>query len=150
MRRCLTALTVSALIGSAGAPAFADDLKASIDARNSKFEEAYNAGDADAVAGFYATDGAVLPPGAARQEGREAIRAFWSGAMEHGLKDLDLTAVEVYAQGNMATEVGTFTATMPAAEGSGATGIAGKYLVLWKLGDGGNWQLYRDIWNTGQ
>ena len=118
MRPSLAAIALCALTASA---AFAgdSDLKAAIDAQNTKFEQAYNTGDMDAVAALYSEDGAVLPPGAARQDGRDAIRAFWSGAMEGGLKDVDLTAVEVYPQGDVATEVGGFTASAPAAEGGG-------------------------------
>jgi uncharacterized protein (TIGR02246 family) len=150
MRRTLAA-AILALAGPASAAFAADtDIKAAIDAQNTKFEQAYNAGDIDAVAGFYAEDGMVLPPDAARQEGREAIRAFWSGAMEQGLKDVDLTAVEVYPQDDLVTEVGTFTATAPAAEGGGQAAVAGKYIVLWKRAADGTWQIHRDIWNMGQ
>jgi uncharacterized protein (TIGR02246 family) len=150
MKPSLAALGLCLIGGIAPAAFAADtDVEAAIDEQNTKFEQAYNAGDADAVAGFYSMDGVVLPPDGARQEGREAIRAFWSGAMEQGLKDVDLTAVEVYPQDDMATEVGTFTATAPA-EGGGQAAIAGKYIVLWKRGEDGTWQIHRDIWNMGQ
>ena len=126
------------------------DVKAAIEERGKAFEQAYNSGDAAGLADLYTEDAAILPPGAARAEGREAIAEFWGGAMEQGLSNLDLTTVEVEAAGDMAAEIGTLTATAPAAEGSNQSEIAGKYLVVWKRGEDGTWRLHRDIWNLGQ
>lgn len=151
MFRTLLVAGFASLVFSAPAVAQTDgDARAAIEDRVTRFEQAYNSGDAEAMAELYTEDAAVLPPGSARQDGREAIGAVWSGAMESGLADLDLTVSEVHAAGDMATEIGTFTATAPGGEGSGPADVAGKYIVLWQRGEDGIWRLHRDIWNMGQ
>lgn len=151
MRKTLTLAALAGFLAASTAGAQTDDeTKAAIEAQVTKFEQAYNSGDAAAMAELYTEDAAVLPPGSARQDGREAIQGVWSGAMDQGLQDIDLTVVEVHAAGDMATEVGTFTATAPAGEGAGRTDVGGKYMVLWQRGDDGAWRLHRDIWNMGQ
>ena len=109
------------------------------------WERAYNSGDAAAVAALYAADGALLPPGGTRVDGRQAIMDFWAGAISSGLANVELETVEFTALGDYATEVGTIAATVPA-EGGGTTAVTGKFIVFWKR-DEGTWRLYRDIWN---
>lgn len=114
-----------------------------------KFEAAYNAGDSTALARLYTADGALFPPGAGRVDGIDGIAAFWQSAMESGLADIDLETTELDARGDVATEIGRFTGTVPDGEG-GTAPVAGKYVVIWKRDTDGRWRLHRDIWNTGQ
>lgn len=147
----LSGATLAVLLAATAPGHAADDMKAAIDQQIAAFEDAYNNGDAAAMGELYTEDAAILPPGAARMDGRQAISEIWGGAMEQGLAELDLSTVELETAGDdMATEIGTFTATAPAAEGGGASDVAGKYLVVWKRGDDGTWRLHRDIWNMGQ
>ena len=139
------ASVIAALPGIAAA-----DAKAAIEDQATAFEQAFNAGDAEKVASFYAEDAAVFAPDAARIDGRQAIRDFWAGAINGGVRDLDLKVDEVHEAGDMAVDVGTLTMTAPAAEGGGRTDLAGKYIVVWQRGQDGTWRLYRDIWNMGQ
>lgn len=141
-------LLISACLSLVGFPLLADDLSEAIDARSVEFEAAFNSGDGAAVAALYAPDAAILPPGGARVDGREGIAAFWSGAIESGLADLDLTSTEVIAAGDSVVEVGTLTLSAPG-EGGARTTVAGKYIVHWTEIDG-VWHLHRDIWNLGQ
>ena len=152
MGRILAAAAALSLLATAaaGQTAGMDDARTAIEERTTAFEQAYNSGDSAALAELYTEDAAILPPDAARAEGRDAIGRFWGGAMEQGLKNLDLTATEVEGMDDAAVEIGTFTATAPAAEGGGESEVAGKYLVVWKRGDDGAWRLHRDIWNMGQ
>jgi len=75
--------------------------------------------------------------------GRDAIRAFWQGALDAGLTEATLDTVEVDSTGDTAVEVGRYTLR---AKG-GQVADAGKYVVVWKR-EGGGWKLHRDIWNT--
>ena len=129
-------------------PALAGSVTEAIEARSLEFEAAFNAGDSAAVAALYAPDAAILPPGGARIDGREEIAAFWAGAIEGGLADLDLVAAEVIATGDSALDVGTLTLSAPGEGGERAV-VAAKYVVHWVQIDG-IWQLHRDIWNLGQ
>lgn len=141
-------ILLAAVLSLASIPALAGGLEAEIEARALAFEAAFNAGDGAGVAAFYTPDAAILPPGAARIDGREGISTFWTGAIESGLTDLDLVITEVIAAGDSAIDVGTLTLTAPGEGGTRAT-VAGKYVVQWQRVDA-VWHLHRDIWNMGQ
>ncbi|UFH57413.1 DUF4440 domain-containing protein [Spirosoma sp. KNUC1025] len=68
---------------------------------------------------------------------------FWKGAYELGVKRAKLETVEAESAGDQIVEVGTFT--LYGADESVLDN--GKYIVVWKQ-EGGDWKLYRDIWNT--
>ena len=121
------------------------DIRTDILACNKNFMDAFGKGDAGGVAALYTAGGQLLPPNRDVVAGREAIRAFWQGAMDLGLKEATLETVEVEGFGNAAVEVGSYTLR---AEG-GQVAAAGKYVVVWKA-EGGVWKLHRDIWNTSQ
>ncbi len=123
-----------------------EDAAAGIAASLERFESAYNGGDAAAMAELYTVNGAVLPPDAARIDGREGIQAMWQSFMDAGVEDLDLETVELTSHGDAASEVGTFTLTAPDGQG-GRVSLDGKYIVLWRQGEDGVWRLHRDIWN---
>lgn len=118
-----------------------------IEAALKTFAAAYNAGDGATVAQLYAEDAALLPPGEARVDGRAAIQAYWQGAIDGGISDLTLEAVEVEESGDLAMEVGAFSLAVPGENDAKVT-VAGKYIVVWKKGADGAWRLYRDIWNA--
>ena len=80
----------------------------------------------------------------ARRLRRNAIQAFWQGAIDSGMKIGMLRATEVAARGDLAFEVGGFKLLVPGE--SGTTEVVGKYIVVWKRADH-TWRLHRDIWN---
>ena len=87
---------IAILIGclSLGAmPAFGQS-KAAIQQLNDAWTAAFNKGDGAAVAGMYAEDAYVLPPGAEIVKGRAAIEAFWKQAVQQ-FGDAKLTAIDV-------------------------------------------------------
>jgi uncharacterized protein (TIGR02246 family) len=140
--RKLVLLTALCMVASA--PALAQS-KATIEKLNAKWADAFNKGDAAAVAQLYATDAVVLPPGAEMAKGRDGIRAFWQGAAQQ-LGDIRFSTAEVTPLGQgWAREIGTFAAkTKPDAQP-----VAGKYVVLWhKVGK--DWKLATDIWNASK
>ncbi len=116
-----------------------------IAAANAKFMDAFNRGDAAAVAALYTEDGAILPPNAEIMRGRAAIQAFWQAVMNMGVKSAALTSVEVEDHGGTAIEVGQYALSGDA----GQLLDAGKYVVIWKHVQR-EWYLYRDIWNSSR
>jgi uncharacterized protein (TIGR02246 family) len=130
-----------------GTVASAQSAREAIEAALVTFVEAFNKGDAAAVAAQYAEDAALFPPDSPRINGRADIQNFWKGAMDAGLSDLTLKAVEVQEAGDWAYEVGELTYSAP---GTGDTRsmASGKYIVIWKKSGDGGWLLYRDIWNS--
>ena len=121
-------------------------VRAAIEANTKQFIEAFNKGDAAAVANMYTADARLLPPNGEMVEGRENIQKFWQGGISAGLKMVTLETVHVDSQGNMAVEVGRYTLTITRAGGTTTTD-KGKYVVQWKR-EGKNWKLAVDIFNS--
>lgn len=128
-------------------PAFgADTVRQAVEAGNRAFVQAFDGRDAAKLASLYTENGAVLPPGAEKASGRDAIRKFWQGAMDGGLTHLTLRTTEVEARGDLAYEMGLFSLDAPDKSGKLST-ASGKYVVVWKRSKTGAWRLHRDIWN---
>jgi uncharacterized protein (TIGR02246 family) len=136
------------LLLSSALSATAQSAREDIEAALTKFTDAFNSGNAAAVGQMYTEDAAVLPPDGKRVDGRKGVEEFWQGAINGGMKNLTLKALEVEESADLAYEVGAFTLDVPS-EGGALSTLAGKYIVVWKKGDDGKWRLHRDIWNTG-
>ena len=149
MRKIILSTIIVAVFASLanGQDASASARKA-IEANLKAFVDAFNRGDASAVAAIYATDARVLPPNAAMVEGRANIQTFWGGAIGAGVKMVSLTAIDVNVSGNHAIETGKYVSTAPAT-GGGTTTDEGKYVVVWRR-EGRDWKIIRDIWNSNK
>ncbi len=118
-------------------------LHEAITAANEKFMTAFNNGDAAGVAALYTENGQLMPTNSDVMAGKQAIQAFWQGAMDMGIKSAKLEIVEVEDHGDTAIEVSRY---MLLGEGDQELD-SGKYVVIWKQEDG-QWKLYRDIFNS--
>ena len=118
----------------------------SIEAKIRTLVESLNGGDAAGVAAHYTEDAALLPPNAARIDGREGIQGVWQGLIDADVRDVAMTTQEVDVFGNVANEVGIIGATAPSEDG-GRAQLVGKYVAVWKRGGDDTWRLHRDIWN---
>jgi uncharacterized protein (TIGR02246 family) len=121
------------------------NIREAIVAADERFVAAFNGGDAAAVAAFYTEQGQLLPPNAEPMTGKQAIQAFWQGAMDMGIASAQIELGEVEQHDDTAIEVGTY---MLHAQG-GEELDAGKYIVIWKR-VGGEWKLHRDIFNSSK
>jgi uncharacterized protein (TIGR02246 family) len=137
-------LVLAAIAAMAATPvrAAAQDVRADIESANQAFSAAFAKGDAAALAEMYSEDGQVLSPGQDIVSGRAGIQKAWQGAIDSGLKGLELTTREVESHGDSAYEVGTWVLRNASGQVDN-----GKYMVIWKK-QGGAWKLHRDIWNT--
>ena len=122
------------------------DVRTAIEAGDRGVADGINGKDAAAIAKLYTEDASLFPPGAPRQDGPNAVQAFWQGAIDVGLSNVVITTAEVEAFDDTATAEGTLTATLPGDDGA-PVAVTGKYIVIWKRGDDGVWRLHRDIWN---
>ena len=118
-------------------------IRRSIVTTNQEFMAAFARGDGAGIAALYTADGQLLQPNGDIISGRQAIARYWQGAIESGLRRMQLETVEVEGVGRMASEVGRYTVF----GGEGQAIETGKYVVLWKR-EGSRWRLYRDIWNS--
>jgi uncharacterized protein (TIGR02246 family) len=145
MRRSVVLVLLAGLVAFAS-PTRAEDVKAAIEAANAKMEKDYAAGDAKAIAEAYTEDGVMLPPDATVVKGRDAIAKLWKSWIDQGLKNLKLKSTDIEASGDIAYEVGDFSLDVPGEDGS-MTPAPGNYVVVWKKGADGAWQLKVDTWN---
>lgn len=121
------------------------DVRTQIGSANKEFMNAFKRGDATAMANLYTSEAQLLPANSDFVRGTAAIRAFWQGVIDLGLKDASLETIEAEAHGDTAIEVGRYRLLAA----GGAVADSGKYVVVWK-NDRGTWKLHRDIWTTSQ
>ncbi len=119
------------------------DVQAAIEAANEVFMATFNRGDTAFLADLYTENGQLLPAGNDFVTGKEAIKSFWQGAMDMGIKSAMLETLEVEGHGDTAIEEGKYTLKGK----SGNILDRGKYLVIWKQ-QTGQWKLHRDIWTS--
>lgn len=110
---------------------------------NIPFMEAFNNGDAAAVAANYTTNAKLFPANSDVIEGQENIQNFWQGAMNMGIKKVKLNTIEATSFGNTANEVGRYSLYAE----NDILIDQGKYIVIWKK-EAEQWKLDYDIWNT--
>jgi uncharacterized protein (TIGR02246 family) len=125
------------------AQSISTEIREAIVAANERFMGAFSRGDTAGVAAAYTANGQVLPPNSDVIAGQQGIQTFWQGAMNMGVKAVNLETVEVQGTGDIAHEVGRYTL-----QGEGGQVLdSGKYVVIWKH-EAGQWKLHRDIWNS--
>ncbi len=123
----------------------AEETRSQIEAANAQFVTAFKRGDSATLASLYTAQGQLLPANSDVVRGTEAIRGFWQGALDMGLKQVALETIEVEDHGDTAIEVGRYKLFVD----DGSVADAGKYIVIWK-NERGVWKLHRDIWTTSQ
>lgn len=110
-------------------------------ARMTAFVATYNAQDAESLAGFYAPDAALLPPGEASILGREAITQHYVQAFAAGARDLQFKTFDIRAFDTSAVEIGETVVMV------GEQRIVGRYMHLWEVIDG-QLLLTRDMYHV--
>jgi ketosteroid isomerase-like protein len=111
---------------------------------NDAFMTAFERGEASRLAALYTEGGQLLPPETDVVTGKAGIETFWKGAMESGIKRVQLKTLDVEENGPVALELGA--GTLYGEDGELIDTV--KYLVVWKL-EGNQWKLHRDMWNAG-
>jgi ketosteroid isomerase-like protein len=106
-----------------------------------RYENASNEGNADALVALYADDALVLPPDGGVVAGHAAILDFWRQGIEPGVSfEVMHSAVEAgtgYVAGRFLVEA---TDTAPA--------DSGKFVLCLRRQPDGAWRVVTDIWNS--
>ncbi|HEX6016448.1 MAG TPA: nuclear transport factor 2 family protein [Geminicoccaceae bacterium] len=110
------------------------------------WNDAFNRGDAKAVASFYSENAKLLPPTHDVIEGREAIERFWDSLLKAGMTShtLEMTAVEDDQRG--AVGVAKWSARGKGREGAERTFHGSVVHIFAKQQDGGS-KIWLHIWN---
>jgi len=103
-------------------------------------------GDAAAAAALYADDGTLLTPTAELIKGRPQIEAYWQAGIAFGLTSVELRAIELRVESDVAIEIGCYALGLDG-DGDGPVAEAGKYLVLHRRQADGAWRRTVDVFN---
>lgn len=103
--------------------------------------------NAAAVSKLYASDGAMMAPGAPIAQGHPALEKAWGGLMQMPGFGLTFKAdkIVVASGGDMALDQGTYLLSLNGP--NGPTKDIGKYVVVWRNIDG-HWKVAADIFNS--
>lgn len=103
--------------------------------------------DAAAVSKLYASDGAMMAPGAPIAQGQPALEKAWGGLMHMPGFGLTFKAdkIAVASGGDMALDRGTYQLSLSGPKGP--TKDVGKYVVVWQNVEG-QWKVAADIFNS--
>jgi len=114
-----------------------------INETNKLFMDAFSAGDAEKVAGFYTANCRFLPDNSDPVDGRANVQGLLQSMMDGGVASLELITWEVEDCGDTAVEVGRVVMRGDDDE----IVDDGKFIVIWKKENDG-WRLHRDIVNS--
>ena len=142
----------AALLGAfaAAAPAWAEDLRAAMEADNAHWLAAYNSRDTAAFPAMYTQDAVVLPPGAQPATGREAIGQFWENWLKKGnRKNHTFEIVSIRQDGKYAYQVARWTVVV-VNDTSEATTLSGNTVRIFEQQADGTWLTKVHIFNVRQ
>ena len=114
-----------------------------INETNKLFMDAFSAGDAKKVAGFYTANCRFLPDNSDPIDGRANVQGLLQSMMDGGVSSVELITWEVEDCGDTAVEVGRVVMRGDDDE----IVDDGKFIVIWKKENDG-WRLHRDIVNS--
>jgi len=128
-------LTMVSMVASA-----ADE--SNLAARAAAWQDGYNSGDLETVAGLYSDDASRMPPNA-ETIGKDGVVANLQMFKDAGGAQVKLAVTEAESVGDLAYGAGTYEIT--GADGSHID--HGKWLNVSKKING-EWKIYCDIWNS--
>ena len=123
------------------------DQRTRIAAAAREFSARYERGDAAGQAAMYTEDGVIFPPGRAAIRGRAAIETFWRLPAGERVTSHRVTADSVVLAGATAYDWGTY-AVSGERNGQPYSG-GGKYVIVWREVQPGDWRMHLDMWNSG-
>ena len=134
--------------GASGVSSDTASARATIEAANAKFIEAFKRGDKAGLTANYADDAIVMMPNEEAWRGRAGLDKGFGGFLSQmSFKDGTVTTSDVMVAGDLAVETGTFAWTLQPKSGPEIKD-KGKYLTVWKRQADGVWKIVRDINNT--
>lgn len=124
----------------------APDARSALRKSGDEWAHHWNEKNLDQVVAAYAPDAVYLPPHHQAVHGRDAIRQYLRGPLNHGVSDLAFDVTYIKQQGNLAWDVGTYHMSVPRTDGSKKED-RGKYLTVWRR-VGGKWLITADAWSS--
>jgi uncharacterized protein (TIGR02246 family) len=117
-----------------------------VESTNSKWNEAFNRGDAAAVAALYARDAVLLPPTHDVIRGSKEIQDFWASLIQAGFGEHAIETIEVHGQGSLLYQAGKWSATGKTKDGSRQS-YGGSVVNIFERQSDGSWKSRLHSWN---
>ncbi len=111
-----------------------------------EWAEHWNAGELERLVAAYAEDAVYMPPHHAAVHGRDAIREYLKGPMQHGVTNLTYEVTYIKRSGGLAYDVGRYSMSIP--QDGGLRQDRGKYLTVWKRQPDGHWKIVADSFSS--
>jgi uncharacterized protein (TIGR02246 family) len=108
---------------------------------------ACNTRQLDELIDLYATDALVLRTNLPPIRGAAAVREFFYSSLEAGLGEVAVDPIRVEVLGDIAHEVGRYSALVPGASGKRRE-ERGKYLWVFAKQASGDWKLVSECWSS--
>jgi uncharacterized protein (TIGR02246 family) len=108
---------------------------------------ACNTRQLDELIELYATDAVVLRSNLPAIRGAGAVREFFHSALEAGLGEVAVEPIRVEVLGDLAHEVGRYSALVPGTAGKRRE-ERGKYLWVFAKQSSGDWKLVSECWSS--
>jgi uncharacterized protein (TIGR02246 family) len=108
---------------------------------------ACNTRQLDELLDLYAPDALVLRSNLPMLRGAAQVREFFFSALESGLGEVSLEPMRVEIVGDVAHEVGRYSALVPGTSGKRRE-ERGKYLWVFAKQSGGDWKLVSECWSS--
>ena len=141
-------LTVLIAVAMLAPPALAQDLRSTVEAGNAEWNQAFNKGDAAAVAKLYTSDAKLLPPADKIVSGDKEILAFWRSLIDAGVTDHKIETIQIEEAGDTAVMAGKWQAMGKDAQGKAAIFKGNVMKVLERQGD--TWKTSLHTWNIAE
>jgi len=106
------------------------------------------AGDYEAIAASYTSDGKIFPNNMDILEGTENLEKYWKPGSGSSVIHHKVTPTEIRILDNEAYDYGYYQGVSKNSSGEESK-WRGKYVIIWKKIDG-QWKIYLDIWNAIQ
>ncbi|HUO15417.1 MAG TPA: nuclear transport factor 2 family protein [Verrucomicrobiae bacterium] len=108
------------------------------------FATSFNTGNYDQAAALFANDGVLIAPRLEAAYGQKAVERLLRQLGESGYSDVRLETTRIDHSGDMAMELGRFTAVLRQPDGK-MVPEHGKYVKVWRRL--GAWLLVADCWS---
>ena len=120
------------------------DVESQLREQSQDFAMAFNTGNYDHAARMFAGDGVLMAPMREAAFGQKSVERLLRELGESGYSDLRLETIRVDHSGDMAMELGKFSAILHRPDGTLAQ-ERGKYVKVWRRL--GAWLIVADCWS---
>lgn len=120
------------------------DVESQLRGLTQDFTTAFNTGNYDQAAAFFAHDGVLMTPQQEAAYGQKPVERLLRQLGEAGYSDLRLETTRVEHSGDMAMELGRFSVVARHANGT-LVAERGKYVKVWRRL--GAWLVIADCWS---